>query len=78
MFTQLTKTKNKRGLKAMSINDVKKNRGKVSKRPAEAELSAMYQEKTAKEIAHHYGVADSTVRAWIAYYRKQSKERTKC
>lgn len=58
----------------MPLKEVKKTRGRISKRPAEAELSALYQKMTGKEVAKHYGVSDSTVRAWIAYYRKQSKE----
>ena len=28
---------------------------------------------TAREIAEHYGVAESTVRKWIGEYRKESK-----
>lgn len=54
----------------MPLKEVKKTRGRVSKRPSESELSTLYQKMTAKEIAEHYGVAHSTVRAWIAYYRK--------
>ena len=55
----------------MPLKELKKTRGKPSKRPPEQELSAMYAKLTAKEVAEHYGVATSTVKAWIAYYRKQ-------
>lgn len=54
----------------MPLKELKKMRGKPSKRPTEQELSALYVKMTAKEVAEHYGVAASTVRAWIAYYRK--------
>lgn len=56
----------------MPLKELKKVRGKPSKRPSEQELSALYVKMTAQEIADHYGVAASTVRAWIAYYRKNS------
>lgn len=58
----------------MPLKELKKTRGKPSKRPTEQELSAMYAKMTAQEIAAHYGVAASTVRAWIAYYRKNSTQ----
>lgn len=29
---------------------------------------------SAREIAEHYGVAESTVRKWIGEYRKESKD----
>lgn len=48
-----------------------KTKGKPSKRPPVEELAELYSKMTAKEVAEHYGVAASTVRAWIAYYRKQ-------
>lgn len=50
---------------------VVKQKGKPSKRPPVEELAKMYSKMTAKEVAELYGVAPSTVRAWIAYYRKQ-------
>ncbi len=55
----------------MPLRDIRKTRGKPTKRPSEKELSELYAKMTAKEVAEHYGVAASTVRAWIAYYRKQ-------
>ena len=55
----------------MPLKELKKTRGKPSKRPPEKELSELYAKMTAKEVAEHYGVAPSTVRAWIAHYRKQ-------
>jgi len=55
----------------MSLEEVKKKRGKPSKRPTEAELAELYARMTAKQVAEHYGVATSTVKTWIAYYRKQ-------
>ncbi len=48
-----------------------KQKGKPSKRPSVEELAKLYSKMTAKEVAEHYGVAPSTVRAWIAHYRKQ-------
>lgn len=62
----------------MPLKELKKATGRLSKRPAEAELSAMYQKMTAKEIAEHYGVATSTVKGWIYSYRKQEKEHCRC
>ena len=59
----------------MSINDVKKVRGRASKRPTESELAQLYQKMTAKEIATHYGVATSTVKGWIYSYKKQEETR---
>lgn len=55
----------------MPLRELKKTRGKQSKRPPEHELSELYAKMTAKEVAEHYGVATSTVKSWIAYYRKQ-------
>lgn len=55
----------------MLLKELKKTRGKKSKRPSEKELFELYAKMTAQEVADHYGVAASTVRAWIAYYRKQ-------
>ena len=49
----------------------KPKKGKPSKRPPAEELSELYSKMTAKELAAHYGVAESTVKTWIAYYRKQ-------
>ena len=54
----------------MSLNEVKKTRGKQSKRPTEQELAEIYSRMTAREVAEHYGVSVSTVKTWIAYYRK--------
>lgn len=48
-----------------------KPKGKQSKRPPVEELAKLYATMTAKEVAEHYGVATSTVKAWIGYYRKQ-------
>lgn len=54
----------------------KKSKGgyKKSKRPSVEVLSELYTQHTAKEIAVMYDVAPSTVRTWIATYRKQLKE----
>ena len=49
----------------------KKNKGRTSKRPSMEELSELYSRLTAKQIADQFGVSDSTVRHWIATYRKQ-------
>ena len=54
----------------MPLSELKKTRGKKSKRPSEQELSELYARMTAKEVAEHYGVSVSTVKTWIAYYRK--------
>ena len=52
------------------LKDLQKKKGYPSKRPCEAELAELYSKMTAKEVAAHYGVSASTVRGWIAYYRK--------
>lgn len=49
----------------------KKNKGRTSKRPSMEELSELYSRLTAKQIAEQFAVSDSTVRHWIATYRKQ-------
>lgn len=52
----------------------KKNRGgKVSKKPTIEVLDELYQKHTAVQIAEMYGVSPSTVRTWIANYRKELK-----
>ncbi len=48
-----------------------KNRGRISKRPDVDTLSDLYAQKSAHEIATMYGVADATVRSWIARYRRE-------
>ena len=55
----------------MPLSEVKKAKGRPSKRPPEKELSDMYQTMTAKEIAEHFQVSVNTVKTWIATYRKQ-------
>ena len=47
-----------------------KRRGRDSKCPDIDTLSNLYAEKSAHEIAVMYGVADATVRSWIARYRR--------
>ncbi len=49
----------------------KKRAGRTSKRPDIDTLSDLYSVKTAHEIAVMYGVADATVRRWIARYREE-------
>lgn len=51
----------------------KKRHGRPSKRPSAEELSMLYSGMTAPEIAEHYKVSESTVRAWLGYYRKQAE-----
>lgn len=53
-----------------------KNRGRISKRPDVDTLSDLYAQKSAHEIATMYGVADATVRSWIARYRRELHEET--
>lgn len=50
-----------------------KKSGRMSKIPDESELVAKYAVMTAKELAKEYGVAEITVRRWIARYRKLEK-----
>lgn len=50
-----------------------KKKGRPSKRPSDAELAMLYSGMTAKEVAKHYGVSVSTVKAWIASTRKEQK-----
>ena len=52
----------------------RKKLGRASKKPTEAELASLYSQMTAKEVASHYGVSESTVRKWVADYRKQEEE----
>lgn len=51
-----------------------KKGGRPSKRPDIKTLSKLYAEKTAHDIAVMYGVADVTVRSWIARYRRDLKQ----
>lgn len=50
-----------------------KKSGRMSQIPDESELVAKYAVMTAKELAEEYGVAEITVRRWIARYRKLEK-----
>ena len=52
----------------------KKHAGRTSKRPDIDTLSDLYAEMSASEIAAVYGVAEATVRAWIARYRKDLEQ----
>lgn len=52
----------------------KKHAGRTSKRPDIDTLSDLYAEMSAHEIATMYGVADATVRAWVARYRKDIEQ----
>lgn len=52
----------------------RKKLGRASKKPTEAELASLYSQMTAKEVALHYGVAESTVRKWLADYRRKGDE----
>lgn len=52
----------------------KKHAGRTSKRPDIDTLSNLYAEMSAHEIAVMYGVADATVRRWIAEYRKDIEQ----
>lgn len=53
---------------------IRKQSGRKSKKPLKAELEMLYSQMSAKEVAEHYGVAESTVRKWIGEYRKESKD----
>lgn len=48
----------------------RKNAGRPSRRPDVDTLSDLYSEKSAREIAETYGVAEATVRKWIYRYRR--------
>lgn len=50
---------------------IPKKKGRPSKRPSDEELAMLYSVMTAKEVAAHYGVSVSTVKAWIASTRKE-------
>lgn len=52
----------------------KKHAGRTSKRPDIGTLSDLYSKKSAHEIAIMYGVADATVYAWVARYRKDIEQ----
>ena len=52
----------------------RKESGRPSKRPNDAELSMLYERMTAAELAKHYQVSVYTVRNWI--YKSRHKERS--
>lgn len=56
----------------------KKRGGRISKRPDINTLSSLYADKSAREIATMYGVAEETVRKWIAEYRRDLKKKETC
>lgn len=51
---------------------IRKQSGRKSKKPTQSELEMLYSQMSAREVAEHYGVAESTVRKWIGDYRKES------
>lgn len=51
-----------------------KKHGRISKRPDDKKLLDMYEIMTAREIGEKLGVAESTVRSWIANLRKEYKQ----
>lgn len=51
-----------------------KRAGRTSRRPDIDTLSRLYAEKSAHDIAVMYGVAEATVRSWIARYRRDLKQ----
>lgn len=51
-----------------------KKPGRPSKKPTMAELDMLYQNMTLKELATHYGVAESTAKKWIIGYRKELRK----
>lgn len=52
---------------------IRKQSGRKSKKPSKEELEMLYSQMSAREIAEHYGVAESTVRKWIGEYRKEDE-----
>ena len=46
----------------------------IMERPSVEELSELYSKMTAVEVGKHYGVPATTVRNWVAHYRKELKE----
>lgn len=56
----------------MSINELvkPKAKGRKSKKPDNTMLLTLYQCQTAKELAEEYGVAESTMYAWIKEARE--------
>ena len=52
-----------------------KRSGRPSRKPSESELSAMYAIYSANQLAEHYGVAESTIRRWIASYRHEERKK---
>lgn len=51
----------------------RKKPGFESKIPPREELERMYAEHTAKELAAHYGMSESTIRRWINKYRSEEQ-----
>lgn len=56
---------------------IRKQSGRKSKKPTQSELEMLYSQMSAREVAEHYGVAESTVRKWIGDYRKESNNAEK-
>lgn len=52
---------------------IRKQSGRKSKKPSQAELEMLYSQMSAREVGEHYGVAESTVRKWIGEYRKETE-----
>lgn len=53
---------------------ISKKKGRPSKRPSDEELAMLYSAMTAREVAEHYGVSVSTVKAWIASTRREQSD----
>ena len=52
---------------------IRKQSGRKSKKPSKVELEMLYSQMSAREVAEHYEVAESTVRKWIGEYRKEDE-----
>ena len=58
----------------MPLKKMNKKVGRKTSRPPVEELAKLYETKTTRELAEHYGVPESTVKGWIFYYRHKAPQ----
>lgn len=57
----------------MTAIPYKTAKGRPTKKPTDEELTLLYAQYTAREIAEKCGVKESTVRSWIARQRAAAR-----
>lgn len=58
----------------MPLKKTNKKVGRKTSRPPVEELAKLYETKTTRELAEHYGVPEGTVKSWIFYYRHKAPQ----